>query len=114
MITLGPCTSSKRSRRGGWGPVLGEPPIQCKRHFTDRENLAGRGRSWGAGPNGSGVLSDSPEATVHAVHMTLHGPETLCGAGPIVGRVLKRFGEADRYTCLACFAAALPEARSAP
>lgn len=56
----------------------------------------------------AGVLSDDPQATVHAVHMTLHGPEALCGAGPIVGRVLKRFGEADRHTCLACFAAALP------
>jgi len=60
----------------------------------------------------SGVLSDDPQATVHAVHMTLHGPEALCGAGPIVGRVLKRFGEADRQTCLACFAAALPTPRS--
>ena len=60
----------------------------------------------------SGVLSDDPQATVHAVHMTLHGPEALCGAGPIVGRVLKRFGDADRHTCLACFAAALPARRS--
>lgn len=60
----------------------------------------------------AGVLSDDPAATVHAVHMTLHGPEALCGAGPIVGRVLKRFGEADRRTCLACFAAALPQTRS--
>ena len=61
----------------------------------------------------SGVTSEDPQATVHAVHMTLHGPEALCGAGPIVGRVLKRFGEADRHTCLACFAAALPQSRSA-
>ena len=59
----------------------------------------------------SGVTSEEPQATVHAVHMTLHGPQALCGAGPIVGRVLKRFGDADRQTCLACFAAALPQSR---
>jgi hypothetical protein len=57
----------------------------------------------------SGVLSDEAHATVHAVRITLHGPEALCGAGPIVQRVLKRFGESDRHTCLACFAAALPQ-----
>lgn len=62
----------------------------------------------------SGVLSDEPQATVHAVRTTLHGPEALCGAGPIVGRVLKRFGEAERHTCLACFAAALPQRRLDP
>ena len=61
----------------------------------------------------AGVLKDEPHATVHAVRMTLHGPEALCGAGPIVGRVLKRFGDADRHTCLACFAAALPQTRAA-
>ena len=61
----------------------------------------------------AGVLSGDPEATVHAVHMTLQGPEALCGAGPIVGRVLKRFSDADQHTCLACFAAALPEPRAA-
>jgi len=61
----------------------------------------------------AGVLSNEPDATVHAVRMTLHGPEALCGAGPIVGGVLRRFGEADRHTCLACFAAALPQARAA-
>jgi hypothetical protein len=60
----------------------------------------------------AGVVSDDPEATVHAVHMTLRGADALCGAGPIVGRVLKRFGDTDRHTCLACFAAALPEQRS--
>jgi hypothetical protein len=61
----------------------------------------------------AGVLSGEPEAAIHAVHMTLRGPVALCGAGPIVGRVLRRFGEADRFTCLACFAAALPEPRAA-
>src|SRR5206468_8040437 len=62
----------------------------------------------------SGVLSDEPHATVHAVRMTLRGPEALCGAGVIVGRVLKRFGEADRHTCLACFASALPQTSPDP
>jgi hypothetical protein len=59
----------------------------------------------------AGVLDDGPGATIHAVHMTLHGPEALCGAGPIVGGVLRRFGESEGHTCLACFAAALPRTR---
>jgi hypothetical protein len=59
----------------------------------------------------AGVLNNEPDAKVHAVHMTLHGPEALCGAGPIIGGVLRRFGDADGHTCLACFAAALPLAR---
>ena len=61
----------------------------------------------------AGVVSDEPDATVHAVHMTLHGREALCGAGPIVGGVLRRFADADGLTCLACFAAALPQPRAA-
>jgi hypothetical protein len=60
----------------------------------------------------AGVLDDEPGATIHAVHMTLHGAEALCGAGPIAGGVLQRFGEAEGHTCLACFAAALPQTRS--
>jgi hypothetical protein len=62
----------------------------------------------------AGVLNDEPGATIHAVHMTLHGREALCGAGPIAGGVLRRFGESDDgQICLACFAAALPQPRGA-
>lgn len=61
----------------------------------------------------AGVVSDEPGATVHAVHMTLHGREALCGVGPIVGGVLRRFGDVDGHLCLACFAAALPQPRAA-
>lgn len=62
----------------------------------------------------AGVLTPEPDATVHAVRMTLHGPEAVCGAGPIARRVLKRFGEGDRLVCLACFAVALDEPHPAP
>lgn len=61
----------------------------------------------------AGVVTSEPDAVVHAVRMTLRGAEAVCGAGPIAGRVLTRFGEADRQKCLVCFAAALDEPRAA-
>jgi len=59
----------------------------------------------------AGVVTLEADAAVHAVRTTLHGRETLCGAGPVVGGVLGRFGEAPEHACLACFAVALDEPR---
>jgi hypothetical protein len=61
----------------------------------------------------AGVVTRDADAAVHAVRITLHGPETLCGAGPVVAGVLGRFGEASELACLACFAVALDEPRGA-
>lgn len=61
----------------------------------------------------AGVVTAEPDALVHAVRMTLRGADAACGAGPIVGRVLARFGETDRQMCLVCFSTALDEPHAA-